>query len=94
LVWAVGITCLPVHEAAAEDVMPVPTFDTLMIPALRNCAEKVWVVRDLVTCIADDLGHSWASSKSSVPSQNKAKHATPDCIIPSLPLVMAGQCPS
>ncbi len=36
--------------------MSIPTYDILMLPVLRHCAEKVWLMRDLVTRIGDDLG--------------------------------------
>ena len=35
--------------------MAIPTYDTLMLPALRLCAERVWPVRELVDRIARDL---------------------------------------
>ena len=35
--------------------MPIPTFDALMLPVLKRCAEKTWLMRDLVNQIADDL---------------------------------------
>jgi hypothetical protein len=35
--------------------MAIPTYDELMLPVLRHCAEKTWVMRDLVAQIADDL---------------------------------------
>lgn len=36
--------------------MPIPSYDVLMLPVLRLCADRVWVMRDLVTRVADDLG--------------------------------------
>jgi restriction system protein len=48
--------------------MPIPTFDTLMLPVLRHCAEKVWVMRDLITRIADDLGLSQEERVLRIPS--------------------------
>ncbi len=38
--------------------MPIPTFDALMFPVLRDAAEKAWTGHDLVIRIADDLGLS------------------------------------
>jgi restriction system protein len=35
--------------------MPIPTYDKLMIPVLRLCAEKTWAMRDLIARIATDL---------------------------------------
>jgi restriction system protein len=34
--------------------VPIPTYDALMLPVLRHCAEKTWAMRDLVARIADD----------------------------------------
>jgi restriction endonuclease Mrr len=48
--------------------MPIPTYDTLMLPVLRHCAEKVWIMRDLVTRIADDLGLSQEERVLRIPS--------------------------
>lgn len=36
--------------------MPIPTYDALMLPVLRLCAEKTWTMRDLIGRIADNLG--------------------------------------
>lgn len=35
--------------------MPIPTYDALMLPVLRLCAEKLWTMRDLVSRVADEL---------------------------------------
>lgn len=35
--------------------MPIPTYNTLMLPILRLCAEKVWAMRDLVNQVSEDL---------------------------------------
>ena len=35
--------------------MPIPTYDVLMLPLLKLCAEKTWVMRDLIQRVADDL---------------------------------------
>ena len=48
--------------------MPIPTYDALMLPVLRHCAEKVWIMRDLVTRIADDLGLSQEERALRIPS--------------------------
>lgn len=48
--------------------MPIPTYDVLMLPVLRLCAEKVWQMRDLVARIADDLGLSQEERDQQIPS--------------------------
>jgi restriction endonuclease Mrr len=35
--------------------LPIPTYDALMLPVLRLCAEKTWLMRDMVARVADDL---------------------------------------
>ena len=35
--------------------MPIPPYTALMLPVLKACAQKTWLVRDLVSRIADDL---------------------------------------
>ncbi len=48
--------------------MPVPTYDVLMLPVLRACAEKLWLMRDLVIRIADDLRLTQAEREQMIPA--------------------------
>ena len=48
--------------------MPVPTFDTLMLPVLKRCAEQGWVMRDLVVRMADDYGLTQEERALRIPS--------------------------
>ena len=48
--------------------MPIPTYDALMLPVLRLCAEKLWPMRDLVTRVAGDLGLSQPEREQMIPS--------------------------
>lgn len=48
--------------------MPIPTYDVLMLPVLRICADKLWVMRDLVARLADDLGLSRPEREQMIPS--------------------------
>ncbi len=48
--------------------MPVPTYDMLMLPVLRLCAEKLWLMRDLVNRVADDLRLTQAEREQMIPS--------------------------
>ena len=48
--------------------MPIPTYDALMLPVLRHCIDKTWHVRDLITCIADDLGLNQDERSQQIPS--------------------------
>jgi restriction system protein len=48
--------------------MPIPTFDSLMLPVLRHCEKKGWIMRDLITRIADDLGLSQEERELRIPS--------------------------
>lgn len=48
--------------------MPIPTYDVLMLPVLRLCAEKLWVMRDLVARVADDLGLPQLEREQMIPS--------------------------
>ena len=50
------------------DAVPIPTYDVLMLPVLRLCAEKLWVMRDLVARVADDLGLSQSEREQMIPS--------------------------
>ncbi len=48
--------------------MPIPMHDALMLPILRLCAEKVWVMRDLIGRVADDLGLDGPERERMIPS--------------------------
>lgn len=48
--------------------MPIPTYDALMLPVLRHCAEKTWEMRDLVARIANELGLSDEERSERIPS--------------------------
>jgi restriction system protein len=48
--------------------MPIPTFDSLMLPVLRHCEEKGWIMRDLIARIADDLALSQEERELRIPS--------------------------
>ena len=66
----VRLSCRRPHTAPCRtgDVVPIPTYDVLMLPMLRLCAEKVWVMRDLVARMADDLGLGEAERGQMIPS--------------------------
>lgn len=48
--------------------MTIPTYDLLMLPVLRHCAETTWQMRDLIRRIADDLGLSEEERAAQIPS--------------------------
>ena len=48
--------------------MPVPTYDLLMLPVLRLCAEKTWTMKDLVDRVADDLNLNDEEREELLPS--------------------------
>ena len=48
--------------------MSIPTYDVLMLPVLRLCAEKLWVMRDLVARIADYLVLTRLEREQMIPS--------------------------
>jgi restriction system protein len=48
--------------------MPIPTYDTLMLPVLKHCGEKVWLMRDLVSRIADDYQLTPEEREVTIPS--------------------------
>ena len=48
--------------------MPIPTYDDLMLPVLRLSTEKLWVMRDLVARVADDLHLSQPEREQVIPS--------------------------
>jgi restriction system protein len=48
--------------------VPIPTYDVLMLPVLRLCAEKLWVMRDLVVRVADDFTLSPPEREQMIPS--------------------------
>jgi restriction system protein len=47
--------------------MPIPTYDALMLPVLKLCADKTWAMRDLIARIADDLGLTEAERAEQTP---------------------------
>lgn len=48
--------------------MPIPKHDVLILPVLRISAEKVWVMRDLIGRVADDLGLTGLERELTIPS--------------------------
>ena len=48
--------------------VPIPTYDALMLPVLKRCAEKIWTMRDLIAQIADDLNLSLEERSQQIPS--------------------------
>ena len=48
--------------------MPIPTYDVLMLPVLRLCAEKLWLMRDLVARTADELALNQPEREQMIPS--------------------------
>ena len=48
--------------------MPIPTHDALMLPLLRLCSDRAWVMRDLIGRIADDLGLTTPERDQMIPS--------------------------
>ena len=48
--------------------MPIPTYDDLMLPVLQLSTEKLWVMRDLVARVADDLHFSQLEREQVIPS--------------------------
>ncbi len=48
--------------------MPIPTYDALMLPVLRLCAERLWLMRDLIARVADDLGLTAEEREQQIPS--------------------------
>jgi restriction system protein len=48
--------------------LPIPTYDALMLPVLRHCAEKLWQMRELTTRIADDLALTQDERNQLLPS--------------------------
>lgn len=57
----VGISALsgPHYSGTKQNcnggLLPIPTYDALMLPVLRHSAEKLWSMRELIAKIADDL---------------------------------------
>ena len=47
--------------------MTIPTYDALMLPVLRLCAESTWQMRDLAARISDDLGLTQAERDQQLP---------------------------
>jgi restriction system protein len=50
--------------------VPIPTYDALMLPVLRHCAEKIWPMREMVARIAEDLGLTPEEREQRIPSGN------------------------
>jgi restriction system protein len=50
------------------DPLPIPTYDALMLPVLRHCADKAWTMRELVARISDDLGLTLGERAQQIPS--------------------------
>lgn len=48
--------------------LPIPTFDQLMLPVLRHCAEQTWSMRELIARIAEDLQLTEAEREQEIPS--------------------------
>ena len=48
--------------------MPIPTYDVLMLPVLRLCAEKLWAMHDLVVRVADDLRLTQPEREQMIPN--------------------------
>ena len=48
--------------------VPIPTYDELMLPVLRLCAEKTWVMRDLIARVSDDLALGEEERQELLPS--------------------------
>lgn len=48
--------------------MTIPTYDALMLPVLRHCADKTWPMRELVARIAADLALSPEEWNQQLPS--------------------------
>jgi restriction system protein len=46
----------------------IPTYDALMLPVLRHCAEKTWLMRNLIDQIADDLDLDQGERTAQLPS--------------------------
>ena len=39
----------------SREEVPIPSYDALMLPVLKLCAGRQWMMRDLIRQIADDL---------------------------------------
>ena len=48
--------------------MPILTYDACMLPVLRHCADKTWLMRDLVARISDDLALTAEEREAQIPS--------------------------
>ena len=48
--------------------MPVPSYDVLMLPVLKLCAEREWGMGELISRIADDLHLSQTEREERIPS--------------------------
>lgn len=56
------------HRRRTGKPLPIPTYDTLMLPVLRRSAEQIWSMRALIACIADDLHLNEADRAQHIPS--------------------------
>lgn len=52
--------------------MPIPDFQTLMLPVLRRLAERRWATGELVTAISDEFGLSEDERRALLPSGRQA----------------------
>lgn len=48
--------------------MPIPTYDALMQPVLQHCAERTWLMRDLIDQVATDLALTDVERAEEIPS--------------------------
>jgi len=48
--------------------MPIPSYDDLMLPVLRACADRTWFMRDLIGKVADDLRLNEEERSKRIPS--------------------------
>lgn len=48
--------------------MPIPPYDALMLPVLKHCAQKTWLMRDLINQIANDLALTAEERAQMIPS--------------------------
>ncbi|CAH2603833.1 Mrr_N domain-containing protein [Rhodovastum atsumiense] len=48
--------------------MSIPTYDDLMLPVVKLCAEKTWTMRELIARVSDDLGLAAVERAAQIPS--------------------------
>lgn len=48
--------------------MPIPDFQTLMLPALRRLAASQWATRDLIAALSEEFGLTYAERVALLPS--------------------------